>query len=331
MQVPHNPIATWQPTFDRIDALMNEQPDAALRLCEQVFVESYLWEPALYVRAAERYGRLMDHLGRAEEARHSLFAAYQAARDGCLPLHEVKLLERLARNFYTSGEYGQARRYWTQCIEMGQTEGDAQSCVLAKVGLAQLHKDSGNYKASTHMLAEAQAAAAQFDDPHLIAKVKINQAVLLMERQQGDAAASLLQEAHAICTAKQLLDYLAESNLYLSKIALENERLDSAKTYLDAGLSAARKVNFRWCEAHLLTVQGALCERRGELQAALEAVRAAQAIARADGFVDMLMHQHCSAAQYAAALGDSDTERVERQAADLIKQQIASRLNEPAQ
>ncbi|MES2902124.1 MAG: hypothetical protein V4723_20520 [Pseudomonadota bacterium] len=330
MQLTPNPVATWQPTFDRIDELMNERPDAALKLCEQVFVESYLWEPALYVRAAERYGRLMDHLGRAAEARDSLFAAYQAARDACLPLHEAKLLERLARSFYTSGEYGQAKRYWTQCIEMDQTEGDGQTWVLAKVGLAQLSKDGGDRDASMHMLAQALERAAQSNNAHLVAKVKINQAVILLECQQHAAAEPLLQEALAICANHHLPDYLAESNLYLGKIALENGALDRVDGYLDAGLEAARQVGFRWCEAHLLAVQGELYARKGQMRSALDTVRTAQAIARADGFVDMLMHQHHSAAQYAAALNDPETELVERNAACVIEQFLASSAIDPS-
>jgi hypothetical protein len=81
---PRQELAShWEAVFDQIDATMHTAPEEALTLCKQVFVESYLWEPPVYVRAAERYGKIMDHLGKSTEARDSLFAAQQAAQGSC--------------------------------------------------------------------------------------------------------------------------------------------------------------------------------------------------------------------------------------------------------
>ncbi len=318
-----DPALQWQTVFDRIDAIMHNDPEQALALCKQVFVESYLWEPPIYVRAAERYGKIMDHLGKSSEARDSLIAAQQAAQGSCLPIYEAKILERLARGYYTDGDYRRATQYWDSCIAViTQTGGDAETWVLAKVGLAQVCKGAGDYAGAMAMLGEAQARTEELNDHHLDAKVNINLAVCLIELKRPEQASAILLETFKTCTQHQLFDYLAESNLYLAKIALADGALGRALAYLDAGFAAARQVNFRWCEAHILAVRAQVYARNGKVDMALQAVKEAQAIAIADGFSDMLIQQHYAAAEYAAALHDFATAFSEYKAGHACEQRL---------
>ncbi|SHG61972.1 lipopolysaccharide assembly protein LapB [Massilia sp. CF038] len=313
----------WEAVFDQIDATMHTAPEQALTLCKQVFVESYLWEPPIYVRAAERYGKIMDHLGKSAEARDSLFAAQEAAQGSCLPLYEAKILERLARSYYSSGDYRRAIQFWNSAIDVvDRTGGEAETWILAKIGLAQAFKDAGDYAACDATLEQAQARTAEVGDPHLDAKVKINIAVSLIERDRTAEASALLHEAFRICSEHQLFDYLAESNLYLGKIALSEDALERALAYLNAGLAHARQVNFRWCEAHLLAAEAQVHARTGKTELALRTVKQAQAIAIADGFSDMLIQQHFAAAEYAAALNDFATAYAEYKAGHECEQRI---------
>ncbi|MES2127335.1 MAG: tetratricopeptide repeat protein [Pseudomonadota bacterium] len=313
----------WQTVFDQIDAILHVDPEEALKLCKQVFIESYLWDPPIYVRAAERYGKIMDHLGRSSEARFSLLAAQQAAQGSCLPIYEAKILERLARGYYTDGDYRRANQYWDSCIAViNQTGGDAETWVLAKVGLAQVCKGAGDHATALAMLNEAQARTANIDDPHLDAKVRINLAVCLIELGRMAEASAILLETFKSCTEHQLFDYLAESNLYLAKIALADGALERATAYLDAAFAAARQVNFRWCEAHVYAVRAQVLARNGDAGAALLAVKEAQAIAMADGFSDMLIQQHYAAADYAAALNDYATALAEYKAGHACEQRL---------
>jgi two-component system NtrC family sensor kinase len=317
------PALDWQTVFDRIDATMYVDPEEALKLCKQVFVESYLWEPPIYVRAAERYGKIMDHLGRSSEARSSLLAAQQAAQGSLLPIHEAKILERLARGYYTDADYRRAVQYWDSCIAViNQTGGDAETWVLAKVGLAQVAKGAGDHAAALNMLNEAQARTEQIDDPHLDAKVKINLAVCLIELERPKEALDILLETFKTCSEHQLFDYLAESNLYLARIALADGEPERALAYLEAGLAAARQVNFRWCEAHILALKAKVFASKGNFDMALQAVKEAQAIAIADGFSDMLIQQHYAAAEYAAEMNDFAAALAEYKAGHACEQRL---------
>jgi len=309
--------------LDRIDASMHVQPDDAVHLCEQVFAEAQVRQPAAYVAAAVRYGKIMDHLGRSNEARNTLFTAQQIAHSSGLPIEEAKLLERLARGYYSCGDYRLAIQYWDSCIDVSnEAGGDAETWILAKVGLAQVYIGAGDHAAGLAMLSEAQSRTREVGDPHLDAKVRINLGVGLMEVQRQDEAAAVFREAFTICTEHRLFDYLAESNLYLGKIALAAGALDDAMAYLDAGLVAARQVNFRWCEAHLLAVKAEVHARDGKFDQAMQVVKAAQAIATADGFFDMLIQQHFAAAAYAASLADFATAFAEYQAGHACEQKL---------
>jgi tetratricopeptide (TPR) repeat protein len=161
-------------------------------------------------------------------------------------------------------------------------------------------------------------------NPHLDAKIKINLAVILLEQGQAAAANSVLLETLQICSENLLYDYLAESNLYLGKIAMSEGAFDRAIAYLEAGMQAAGKVNFRWAEAHLLAVQAELYARRADFEMALQAVREAQAIATADGFTDMLIQQHFAAAEYAAEMNDFATAYAEHKAGRAFEQRAAT-------
>ena len=323
MQLPIDPASSADSSIARIDALMHVHPEDALQLCAQVFAATQRREPPAYVRTAERYGKIMDHLGRSNEARNTLFVALQVTQSSAMPLEEAKLLERLARGYYSCGDYRLAVQYWTSCIALtNQAGADAETWVLAKVGLSQVYKSAGDSAAALTMLAEAEPRAREVHDAHLDAKVKINLGVCLIDMQQPAQAAAVLRDAFRVCTEHHLLDYLAESNFYLGKIALAAGELEQAMAYLDAGLAATRSVNFRWCEGHLLAVKADVFARGGQFVRALEVVREAQAIATADGFFDMLIQQHFSAAEYAASLNDYATAFAEYKAGRDCEQRV---------
>ena len=322
MNSPHDPALRLQAVLDRIDALIHVQPEDALLLCEQVFVEAQR-QPAIYVRAAERYGKIMDHLGRSNEARNTLFAAQQIAQSCGLPVEEAKLLERLARSYYSCSDYRPAAQYWDSCIEVSnQAGGDAETWILAKIGLAQVYNGAGDYAAALSILAEAQSRTIEVGDPHLDAKVKINLGVGLIEMHRPQEAAAVFGEAYTLCSEHRLFDCLAESNYYLGKIALASGEPDRAMACLDAGLAASRQVNFRWCEGHILAVKAEVYAHSGKFDMAMQVVKEAQAIATDHGFSDMLIQQHFAAAEYAASLDDFATAFVEHKAGRDCEQRL---------
>ena len=305
---------------------MHQHPEEAIELCEQMLADAQsVHEPLAHVMAAERYGRLMDHLGHSVESRDTLFAAQQIAQSALLFSFEARLLEQIARSYYSCSEHRLALQYWIRCLEVSESAGgDAGTWIAAKVGLAQIYYGLGDHAAGLALLTEAEKRIGEVNDHHLHAKVKINLGVGFSETGNVQQATEAFSNALGICARYQLLDYLAESNFYLGKIELADDRLDSAMIYLDAALAAAREVNFRWCEAHILATRAKVYASRGQYQAAIESVKEAQTIAVAKHFLHMLTQQHYSAAEYAEMTGDLNAAIAEYKAAHACEMQVSA-------
>lgn len=292
--------------LERIDACMHTQPEEALRICDQVFEQARaLRQPVAYVTAAEHYGRIMDHLGRGSEARNVLFAAQQVAQSALLFANEAKLLEEIARSYYTAGQYRLAIQYWARCVEVSDQAGrDARTWILAKVGLSQVYFSLGDFQSGLALLEEAESRIHEVDDPHLDAKIKINMGVDLVEAGRPKEAYAAFLQALDTCTRHEFFDYTAESSFRLGQLEVLNGNLDAAMTYLDAALIDARRVNYRWCEAQILGTQADIHARKKDYVKAVSTIKEAQAIAITDGFRHMLAQQYFAAAGYAEASGD---------------------------
>ncbi len=295
--------------LERIDAYMHTQPEEALRLCDEVFEQARaLQQPVAYVTAAERYGRLMDHLGRGSESRDVLFAAQQVAQSALLFANEANLLEEIARSYYTAGQYRLAIQYWARCVEVSDHgERDAHTWILAKVGLSQVYFGLGDFKSGLTLLREAESRLNEVDDPHL--------------EQPTEAYAAFLQ-ARDICAKHEFSDYSAESNFRLGQLELLNGKLDAALDYLGTALIDARRVNYRWCEAQALAVQAEIFARKNDYHQALTTIKSAQEIALADGFRHMLAQHHFAAARYEEAGQNFSAALAEYKAGHECEQQI---------
>lgn len=295
-----------QQALSRIEATMHAQPQEALRLCEQVFAEAWqMREPLAHVLAAERYGLIMDHLGRGIEARNALFDALQAAQSAHLFAGEARLLEQIARGYYTEGQYRQAIQYWAHCAEVSEQSGrEVKTWISAKVGLGQIYYALGDFESAAALHREALARVHEADDPYLDAKVKINLGVDLIPLQRSSEATEVFMAALDLCLLHQFSDYAAETSFRLGQIQLEQGELKHAFAFLDAALGHARDVDYRWGEANILACQAEVFARQGDHATALQTVRRAQVIANADRFSHMLHQQHFAAARYAEAMGD---------------------------
>ena len=318
--------ASLRSLLERIDASMHRHPEEAIKLCEQALAEAQAArEPLAHVMAAERYGHMMDNLGNSVESRNVLFAAQQVAQSSLLFSYEARLLEQIARSYYSRSEHRLALQYWIRCLEVSELAGgDAGTWIAAKVGLAQIYFGLSDHTSALSLLVEADKRVAEVNDHHLDAKVKINLGVGYSQSGNVQEAAEVFAKALHICTRYQLFDYLAESNFYLGKIELDGGKLDPAMQYFDAALAAARQVNYRWCEAHILATRAKVHASRGQYPEAIASVKAAQEIASAKHFLHMLIQQHYLAAEYAEKTGDLSFAIGEYKAAHDCEQQVSA-------
>ncbi len=292
----------------RIDACHHTQPTLAIELCMALFDEARAEQmPYVFVSAAVQYGVMMDHLGRNAEARDILFEALQAAQAAHWFNEEAKLLEQIARGYYSSGKYREAVQYWVRCADVaGKTEGEQRSWILAKIGLGQVYFALDDHTSGLQLLEEAARRLPECDDPYLDAKVKINLAVGLIRLDRSCEAKQTLLQSVDICMKHQYLDYAAESNLRLGQIEMAHGAYDLALAHFESGIVQALAVSYRWAETNLLASKAEVHFKLGHHQEAMHFIKEAQSVSIANKFQHMLIDQHYAAARYAQAMGAAD-------------------------
>jgi tetratricopeptide (TPR) repeat protein len=318
-----------QMRIQSIAASLHADPQAALMLCEQTFVEARDKQlHAIQLQAATHYGLIMDHLGRAADARNWLFEALQLAQTQNLPAHQAPLMELIARGYYTTGEYDHALPYWAGCLALCEHGGgDVRSWMLAKVGLGQIYDTLGDHASAVLLHRSANQRIHEVRDSYLDAKIKINLGVNLLRLDELDEAGQMFNAALALCRADFYHDYAAESLLGLSKIALARGDLDAAFTDLAAALAEADRVGYSWGQSQILGVLADARARQGDLVGAMAALRRGQEISRQGGINHTLSQQHFALAHYAEQQGDLRVALDEMKAGLVLERQIQEQLS----
>lgn len=317
-----------QMRIQSIAASLHADPQGALTLCERTIVEARDQRLApIQLQAATHYGLIMDHLGRAVDARNWLFEALQLAQTQNLLPHQAPLMELIARGYYTTGEYDHALQYWAGCLELSERgSGDVRSWMLAKVGLGQIYDTLGDHASAVILHRSANQRINEARDSYLDAKIKINLGVNLLRLAELDEAQQMFDAALALCRADFYHDYAAESLLGLSKVALARADLDAAFGHLTAALAEADRVGYSWGQSQILSALADAKARQGDLDGAMAALRRGQQIARQGGINHILSQQHFALANYAEQRGDLRTAMDEMKAGLILERQIQEHL-----
>ncbi len=318
-----------QMRIQSIAASLHEDPQGALTLCERTFVEARDKRlPAVQLQAATHYGLIMDHLGRAADARNWLFEALQLAQTEKLLLHQAPLMELIARGYYTTGEYDHALQYWAGCLETCERgSGDVRSWMLAKVGLGQIYDTLGDHASAVILHRSANQRIGEVRDSYLDAKIKINLGVNLLRLDELDEARQMFEAALALCRAGFYHDYAAESLLGLSRVALARAALGSAFSHLTDALAEADKVGYSWGQSQILSAMAEARARQGDLAGAMAALRQGQEISRLGGINHTLSQQHFALAELAEQAGDLRAAVDELKAGLVLERQIQEQLS----
>ncbi|QLG88659.1 GAF domain-containing sensor histidine kinase [Chitinibacter bivalviorum] len=310
----------------QIEAIRHEQPTQARTLCEELIVSAReLREPLAQIIATEIYGQLMDHEGRILEARDLLFEATQQAMSFHDTSHEARLLETIARSYYSCGDYRPALQYWARCVELTENANtEAKTWMLAKVGLGQIYDALGDPQSAVTL---HQAAAERINedyDAYLDAKILINLGVNLIKCLRAADAREVLTKALNICLEHHYNDYAAEALLRLAEINLNQQAAQAALAQLEQALELARVVRYRWGEANILGAMADAHAQNGEWQKALDLAHIGQDIAQENGFLHILARLYLAAARYAESVYNAPLALAELKAGYECQQKILS-------
>lgn len=285
----------------RIERCWHNAPAQARAACEELISQAREQrDPLSQIYAAELYGKIMDHEGKALEARNLLYEAIQQAQAiHNFPL-EARIHEQIARSHYSVGDYRTALQNWLRCIELSElAQSEPTIWMLAKVGLGQIYDALGDAETAVIFHQAAAKRIHEVNDPYLDAKIQINLGFNLQKCGRSTEASEALNHALTICLQQNFHDYTAESYFRLAEIAISANQLDQALNQLEQALLFARKVNYRWGEANILSAMAEVYAQRQDWLKALETLHHGQDISIQNDFSHILMRQHIAAANYA--------------------------------
>jgi two-component system NtrC family sensor kinase len=285
----------------RIERCWHHTPAQARAECEVLIQQAREQrDPLSQIYAAELYGKIMDHEGKALEARNLLYEAIQQAQAiHNFPL-EARIHEQIARSHYSVGDYRTALQNWLRCIELSElAHSEPTIWMLAKVGLGQIYDALGDPETAVIFHQAAAERSNEVNDPYLDAKIQINLGVNLQKCDRSTEATKALNRALTICLQHNYHDYTAESYFRLSEVAIQQGELDQAMSQLEQALLFARKVNYRWGEANIFNAMAEIYALRQDWLKAIETLHHGQDISIQNDFSHILMRQHIAAASYA--------------------------------
>lgn len=307
----------------QIEQVWHLEPEKARLACIELIAQSReLRQPYYQICAAELYGKIMDHEGKAFEARNVLYEAVQQAQALHNFLLEARIYEQIARLHYTKGDYRTALQNWLTCIELAQA--DPKTWMLAKVGVGQIYDALDDNASAIQFHQAALARINEIDDPYLEAKIQINLGVNLLKCQHLDSAKQALERALWLCDAHKYPDYAAESYYRLAEIAIKEQALDHASHLLQQGRGLAKQVGYQWGLANIYSAMAQVQALRQDYQGALDLIHEGQAISLDNNFSHILMRQHLAAAHYAEEIFNMPLALAELKAGFEFQQQLNS-------
>ncbi|MGL4996445.1 MAG: tetratricopeptide repeat-containing sensor histidine kinase, partial [Deefgea sp.] len=308
----------------RIERCWHQTPAQARAECESLIQKAREHrDPLSQIYAAELYGKIMDHEGKALEARNLLYEAIQQAQAiHNFPL-QARIHEQIARSHYSVGDYRTALQNWLRCIELSElAHSEATIWMLAKVGLGQIYDALGDAETAVVFHQAAADRIQEVSDPYLDAKIQINLGVNLQKCHRSAEASNALNHALAVCLQSHYHDYTAESYFRLAEISIDQGELDQAMAQLEQALIFAHKVNYRWGEANIYNAMAEVYALRQNWLKAIETLHHGQDISIQNDFSHILMRQHIAAASYAEKMFNLPLALAELKAGFEFQQQL---------
>ncbi|HSC79849.1 MAG TPA: GAF domain-containing protein [Chitinolyticbacter sp.] len=294
-------LAAHAAELDVIRLRINNHKEDAIERCERLIRSARAaHDTATQLAATELYGLVKNY-----EGRNLLFEAMQLAESTHAFAAEARLVEQIARSYYTTGEYRLATQFWTRCIELSeQPGGEVKSWIYGKVGLGQVYDALGNHEqAVVHHRAALSRMGGQ-NDAYLAAKIRINLAVNLVQLGDRIEARVLLSEALVVCLEHRLLDYVAEARFRLGEISLSEGDLAQASSDLAEARQLAQAIPYHWVGVNAIALQAEVNAQLGNPQRALAIAGEGIALAEKSDYQHLLQRLHAAAARYADASGD---------------------------
>ena len=246
---------------ERIDAFARRHPNLALDRYARVQAQAESAKDIAQMLDA-LYGRffILERYGRANECVDELFYGLGLAEQHQSPRQAAYMQLAIGRIHYTLGEYREAIRYWSRCLDTSILCNEFYTGIEARIGLGQIFCGLGEEEKATRFHSDAWSLQEQAPNHYLASKIAINMGVNL----RGNPGARQhfmvgLEEARL----GHIAEYEAEAGWHLAHIELEAGAFEVAERMAREALALAARSKYEWLRAAAAATVGQVLNHQG--------------------------------------------------------------------
>lgn len=241
-------------TLQRIEHIARRHPQISVKLCERLELAAReSGHIACQLDALYRRYFTLERLGKASIVMDALYQGLQLAEMHSLPRQAGRMLEAIGRIRYTRGEYREAIRFWTRCIDTSTLTGDLHSGIEGRIGLGQIFDALGDRQTGARFHRDAGELLKGIDAPYLASKVAINLGVnYCYLLGQLDLAAEQFQLGIAEAQRGEIDEYVAEAHWHLAHVESRRGDIEQAERLTRRALHLADACGYLWLKGAAL-------------------------------------------------------------------------------
>lgn len=265
--------------------LAEKAPLQALALVNEISTTTYQFATpkqriALLILKAESE----TQLGQGHALVATLNEALNLSQGDDFEIERLQILNKLADQIYTMGDYRKSIQLWMNSIELGLQLGDISSAILAFISIGGIFNAADQHERAFKLHQQALSYSQNLDNPFIFFTLRLYLAADYMWLELPEHTLQVLNEADPIIVAQNNVKGLAESHLWRARALAKLDRHAEAIDLLVRGLGLAQQSQHYWahikCSYHL----GLILAQQRQYEAAEQALLEALAIARDNEF-----------------------------------------------
>ena len=235
----------------------------------------------------------------------------------------LQILNQLADQVYTMGDYRKSIQLWMNSIELGLELGEISSAILAFISIGGIFNAAEQHERAFKLHQQALHYSRNLDNPHIYYTLRLYLAADYMWLNLPEDTLKVLDEADLLIRKHHNFAGQAESHLWRAQALFQLNRFTEAIDHLQQGLACATQHHHYWgqikCAYHLGLVLMQQHRHTEAEQALLEAL----AIASDNEFMQLLRDCWLALSVLYEAMGQAQQAYFALQSAHSFEHQLA--------
>ena len=194
-------------------------------------------------------------LGQGHALVATLNEALSLSQEDDFSCERLQVLNQLADQVYTMGDYRQSIQLWMSSIELGLELGDISSAILAFISIGGIFNAAEQHERALKLHQQALHYSHKLDNPHIFYTLRLYLAADYMWLKLPNDTLTILNQADPILKKCNYFNGIAESHLWRAQALFQLERYAEAIDHLQQGLQCAVQHHHYWasikCAYHL--------------------------------------------------------------------------------